>query len=464
MDITNDYILEVMNKVFDTMDSLFKDEYMLMNKYTEVPYKLPSDLDIDITQRDFEHLDEYVSEVARQTGLVVTQKIWHNYRKCAYILTPLHITQRFRLQLDFFSDFSFTNTPLLIPFETVHQHIRRYERFVVPDYDLEYVFLLLRRIYKGDFDEEHVSIIRNVFINDEVKCRKFAEKYFGEKWSDFMAEAVIKNDIAAFKSKRDELCHLVRHISSKNSSISYKCRYWATQLKRAVYRIKYPVGMYIALLSPDGGGKTTIFEKLTDSCWGSFHGIEKCYFRPRLLKNAGHYKPINPTEESSSNKAPHKVKLDGRLKSFLRFFFYNLDFAFGYWLKIFRKIVQKKLVVFDRYYYDYYVDMLRYKYHLPNWMPRMFSFMIPNPHIVFVLTGDAETIYLRKKEISLEETKRQIAAYEKISSYVRNVRFVNVDRDIKVITEDITTQVLLEKARQTAKAMGNVIDENGIPV
>ncbi len=464
MKITDTYILEVMNKVFDAMDDLFKDEYMLMNNYTEVPYRLPSDLDIDVTQRDFDHLDEYVTEIARRTELAVVQKIWHNYRKCAYILTPINITQRFRIELDFFSDFAFKNTPFLISSETIHQHTRRYGRFVVPDYDIEYVFLLLRRIYKGDFDEEHVAIIRDVLISSEEKCRKYAEDYFGKEYADWMTETLLKNDIAALKVRRDELWRLVKEISSRNSSVGYKCKYWFSQCKRTFYRIKYPVGMYVALLSPDGGGKSTIYERLTESCWGSFHGIEKCYFRPRLFKNAGHYKPINPTEEASSNTNPHKVCLDGPLKSFLRFMFYNIDFLLGYWLKIFKKRIQKKLIIFDRYYYDYYVDMVRYKYRLPKWMPRFFSFMIPNPELVFVLTGDAEVIYQRKKEISLEETRRQIAAYEKICCSVRNVCLIDVNRDIDTVTEDITTQILRLKARDTAKVMGIIIDENGVPL
>lgn len=111
MEITKEYIYEVLTKTFETMDRVFQDKYILMNKYDEVPYQLPSDLDIDITQRDFDKLDQYVVEIAKQTQLAIVQKIWHNYRKCAYILSPTRISSRFRLQLDFFSDFAVENTP-----------------------------------------------------------------------------------------------------------------------------------------------------------------------------------------------------------------------------------------------------------------------------------------------------------------------------------------------------------------
>lgn len=464
MEITKEYIYEVLTKTFDTMDRVFQDKYILMNKYDEVPYQLPSDLDIDITQRDFDKLDQYVIEIAKQTKLAIVQKIWHNYRKCAYILSPTRISTRFRLQLDFFSDFAVENTPLLLPWQLIHLHTRKFNQFDVPDYDIEYVFLLLRRIYKNDFDNEHCGIIRDVLLSDEKKVLTFSEGYFGKGVSQKIALYLKTNDVESIQAMRSLLWRQVKEISNKNSSVWYKMKYWTSQMKRAVFRLKYPVGMCVALLSPDGGGKTSLYSLLTESCWGAFHGIEKLYFRPRLFKNMGHYKPINPTEEAKDNPNPHDVVLDGFFKSFLRFMFYNLDFLLGYWKIVFRKRVQKKLIIFDRYYYDYYVDMLRYKYSLPKWMPHFFSFMIPAPEIVFVLNGKPETLFSRKQELSLEELKVQTQKYWQLKDYVKNVHVVNVEQDLKDELLDVTYDIIWTKASKTAKAMGIKIDKNGVPV
>ena len=81
MEITKEYIYEVLTKTFETMDRVFQDKYILMNKYDEVPYQLPSDLDIDITQRDFDKLDQYVIEIAKHTQLAIVQKIWGSPEK-----------------------------------------------------------------------------------------------------------------------------------------------------------------------------------------------------------------------------------------------------------------------------------------------------------------------------------------------------------------------------------------------
>ena len=144
----------VINTAFDILDMEIK-SYVLMNKYDEIPYALPSDLDICVPQQDFLRLDEIMCKISKATGLVLTQKIRHNYRKCAYIFTPLHVMEKFRLQLDFFSDFSVAATPLLIPYQEIQRKTRKCGRYTIPDYDLEYTFLLMRRIYKNDFDAEN---------------------------------------------------------------------------------------------------------------------------------------------------------------------------------------------------------------------------------------------------------------------------------------------------------------------
>ena len=67
----------LLNTIFDIMDREFHNPYIVMNKYDEVPYKLPSDLDMSITPEDFCRLDEVMTTVARGVRLAIVQKIWH---------------------------------------------------------------------------------------------------------------------------------------------------------------------------------------------------------------------------------------------------------------------------------------------------------------------------------------------------------------------------------------------------
>ena len=453
----------LLTKVFDVMDKEFLDSYIVMNKYDEVPYKLPSDLDMSITVRDFKRLDQIISKISQETGLLITQKIWHGYQKCAYILSPAKTLECFRMQLDFFTDFSVKNTPLLISSSEIQSNTRNFGRFIIPNYKVEYVFLLMRRIFKNDFDEVHCQCIKGILLHNVYEIQKYSERYLGEDFAKEIAENLMKDDIQQLQNRRKVYWEKLRQFSSKQTSLTFNFRFKLNEFLRYFFRIKYPVGMSVVLLSPDGGGKSSIYEKLLDSCWGSFHGIKRMYFRPRLLTNPGSLKPINPTLEAEINPDPHGKKPNGLIKSLARYFYYNLDFIFGYMLLVKKMRIQKQLVIFDRYYYDYFVDIQRYQYSFPKFIPKLFAWSIPTPDIIFILDGTAETLYARKKELPIDELKRQIDAYRKIADKYKNAVLINVEQPLDNVVLDVTNHILQYKAKRTAKSMGIKLDKYGIP-
>lgn len=456
------YIEYVLNTTFDVLEKEI-DFFVLMNKYDEIPFSLPSDLDFCVSQEDFLKLDDIMCKISKVTNLVLTQKIRHNYRKCAYIFTPLHVQEKFRLQLDFFSDFSVAGTPLLISYHEILKKTRKYGRYTVPDYDIEYVFLLMRRIFKNDFDQEHCSILANILEGRKNTCIEYASEYFDKNLMKEVATLIINNNYNSLAGMHKELNIALKKCSKTHSRGVYFMKYWIDFVFRAFYRIRYPVGESVALLSPDGGGKSTIIEALKTTCWGSFHGIQVEYFRPNLLANAGHYKLVNSTEPTKTNPNPHDVELDGLIKSLARYFFYNLDFLFGS-IKIQLLKIKKKLVIFDRYYYDYFVDLRRYKFSFPPYVPKLFRFMIPKPNLIFILTGTPEILYNRKKELEISEMRRQIKAFESLKAIYKNSILINVDDPIDEVVNQITMSIILHKGKRTAKAMNRKIDNEGIMI
>lgn len=456
-------IKSLLTRIFDTMDGIFIDKYIVMNKYDEVPEKLPSDLDMSITPRDFKRLDYIMIQVSKSSRLSIIQKIWHGYQKCAYIFSPLTPQEPFRLQLDFFTDFSVKNTPKLIPFQEIQLKTRRYGRFIIPDYPMEYVFLIMRRIFKNDFDIEHTEIIRNILVQDESGCINYLASYLGKEKSIEISRLIKNIDVVLLQGNRDRFFKELKKLSKQQSKGVYKIEFNINEFKRLFFRIKYPVGMSIALLSPDGGGKSSVLKRLNTTCWGSFHGINRFYFRPHVFKNPGMLNPFNPIPESTVNPNPHGKKPNNLFKSLIRYFYYNIDFIIGYNTVIRKKMIKKQLVIFDRYYYDYYVDVRRYQYSFPNWLPKFFAWSIPSPDLIFVLEGDAEVIYNRKRELPISEIVRQTNEYHKIVEKYDNAITVDANQSLDEVTNKITHDILLYKANRTAKSMNTTIDENGLP-
>lgn len=462
---TNKNNIEILlNKMFDIMDKEFIDPYIVMNKYDEVPFQLPSDLDMSITPRDFLRLDKIIAKVAKGINLVIVQKIWHGYQKCAYLLSPLEPQGRFRLQLDFFTDFSVKATPLLISYNDMQIETRTYGRFTVPSYRMEYVFLLMRRIFKNDFDKAHLVPIQSAMNGDKSGAKDYLANYFDKVTANKINSLVESGNVVALQEMRNELWRELQKLSKKRSRGIYKFKFKMMEIRRKIYRIQYPVGYCIALLSPDGGGKSSVFERLEDTCWGNFHGIRKMYFRPHLMRNPGMLNPLNPVPESADNPDPHGKKPNGLIKSLIRYFYYNIDFILGYNLLVRKMNIQKKLVVFDRYYYDYFVDIRRYRYSFPSWIPKAFAWCIPTPDTIFILEGTPQILFNRKKELPLAEIERQVSAYHKIADMYKNAVIINVDEPLEKVVAKITRIILLRKAQRTARGMNMQIDVNGIPI
>lgn len=454
----------LLTDIFDIMDREFIDKYVVMNKYDEVPDKLPSDLDMCITPRDFKRLDYIMMKVSNGSKLPIIQKIWHGYQKCAYLLSPLEPQVRFRLQLDFFTDFSVKATPLLIGYKDMQIETRTYGRFTVPSYRMEYVFLLMRRIFKNDFDKAHLVPIQAAMNGDKFGAKDYLANYFDEVTSNKINSLVESGNIVALQEMRNELWKKLQQLSKNRSRGIYKFKFKMMEVRRKMYRIQYPVGYCIALLSPDGGGKTSVFKCLEETCWGNFHGITKMYFRPHLLKNPGMLNPLNPVPESVDNPDPHGKTPNGLIKSLIRYFYYNIDYILGYNFLVRKLNIQKQLVIFDRYYYDYFVDIRRYRYSFPSWIPKAFAWCIPIPDTIFILEGTPQILYNRKKELPLAEIERQVSAYHKIADMYNNAVIINVDEPLEKVVSKITHIILLRKAQRTAKGMNMQIDANGIPV
>lgn len=213
-------------------------------------------------------------------------------------------------------------------------------------------------------------------------------------------------------------------------------------------------GLSVAFLAPDGGGKSTIIRGITESCSGCFTAVSYFHFRPEWLKNMGQIHIVHPTQERCVNRepgtepppnaAPHDVKLQSKLKSFVRFMYYNVDFILGTWFKINPLKRKNHLVIFDRYYYDYFADTIRYKYDLSQKLIRWVAQFIPRPDIVFILDADTEVIWNRKREVPMKEVARQREVYASILDMGFNARRINVDRSISEIIEEVT-QIILSR-------------------
>ena len=318
--------LLLLEKVFEIINKSGL-EYCIQNKYEMMPEQIPSDIDMMYRNASEEFLDNLVKEIAQETGLIITQKICQGYYEYTYIISYPCPKEYFQLQLDFYRAISRRGYLNIMPAEDMLETRRFYKCFYVPDHYVELKYMWIRRTIKKDLQEEHIAIAKELFEHNPQEYRQKLICDFGEKVTEYVMQILETGNTNIFYDNFDLFKHSAKKISRKNTTIGTVIKYTTFMLFTVIpKRVFHKCGISVAFLSPDGGGKTTIIERIKDTVGGSFYGTKVLYMRPRLLKNLGHYNLVNPSEEATSNPNPHDKKLHSPLKSLIRFLFYNFDY------------------------------------------------------------------------------------------------------------------------------------------
>lgn len=451
----------LLEKVFKIINESGLD-YCIQNKYEMMPEEIPSDIDMMYSGADENFLDSLVIKIAKECGLLIVQKIVQGYYQFSYMLSYPCPEEKFQLLLDFYGSISWKGIYQIMPADEMLEGKRFYKCFYVPNNYVEQKYMWLRRTIKHDLDIEHINIAKGLFEKDPIESKNKLISDFGERMTNLILEIQKTGNKQLFYENYDIFLKSAQSIAKANTTISKRASSYWFKINRIIsQRLINTCGLSVAFLSPDGGGKSTIIENIKKTCAGAFCGINYIYTRPHLLKNPGAYNPVNPHDEGSGNPDPHGKKLHGSLKSWFRFLYYVMDYILGTLIKIYPMKVMKHLVVFDRYYYDYLVDLQRYQYKLPKWAPKLFRHIIPTPDIVFILDGEPEILYARKKELTLDELDYQVKEYRKVAKMVSTSQVINVNNNINKVTADVTQAIILKKAQKVAKQMNLILDENG---
>jgi len=247
-------------------------------------------------------------------------------------------------------------------------------------------------------------------------------------------------------------------ISQSAKRIAFKKDIWKTLIgwykfyyEKAYNIIWCPKKMQkmIAVEAPDGTGKTTFIDNMVVSIAKTFVAdVSKSkiyHHRPNILPNIGAVgEKVGVMKQDKNFTEPHRAKPVGFISSLIRMVYYWMDYAIGVPI-ILRKNAQfDKITIFDRYIYDFLVDPYRTRIKLPYWIRKIFSRLVKQPRIVFVLDADTDTIYARKQELSKEEIERQLNEFRKLSNLGEKVHFLDATQTPEKIAQDAIKIVIDE--------------------
>ena len=139
--------------------------------------------------------------------------------------------------------------------------------------------------------------------------------------------------------------------------------------------------------------------------------------------------------------------------SLIYFTYHYLPFIWGWWRSVKPVLFKNGLVIIDRYYYDFFVDLRRYRLHLPQWIVKLGFVFVKKPDLVFCLDAEPEILQARKKEVSFEECSRQREAYRELTSRLPNGHVIDASQSLDKVIQDVESLALKFMAERTTQWM-----------
>lgn len=357
-----------------------------------------SDLDIAIRKMDLDSLLAFCENEA-QAKLRI--------RKKSFMTTvELFFDNNEFLSLDFIYDFKrkgkrmFDINALLSQSEMSKKGVR------VPQlkHDLEYA-LLFYTLNNSSIPKKYAD-----FFNQEDLLLKFEAVFYLNNKYDLDLDNILELfflDIQQTKAK------LLKVISSSATNVFERYKLKFNYLLDTLTSLVNHQGFIITFSGVDGAGKSTVIDLVKQELSDKYRKeVVLLRHRPGILPMLNSYRVgKKKAEELATVNLPRKGANKSFIGSVLRFSYYLTDYLLGQVYVYFKYILRGKVVLYDRYYFDFITDPKRSNIQLDSKIVKALYRLISKPKLNFFLYADSSVILKRKKELDAETIDSLSSSY-----------------------------------------------------
>jgi len=406
---------QIFNYLMDKFDEK-NASYVILHSYELLPQRFDSDIDIAIDMPDIITSVKFLDNCLSGTDWRVVQYWRHENYAADCVISNNHEF----LQVDFCIHYE-RNGRVILPVETLVKNRRKIKNFYVPCQVIEFIYIILKKVLKKQFSDGSKKQLPMLWREMNEESRNNVRG----KLKDYLPQDMINDLLQKIENEKfDEiqLELLYKELLKTTSDFLANSHYFFFDVKRKLDRIINPTGLFIVLMGVDGSGKSTIANELIIRSEVSFRRIKHYHSRVRVLKDLSKVKSKNVNADY--NKPHSKTRKSGKLVSALKFAYYFMDYKIGNYI-ITKAKIQSSLVLIERYYYDYYIDKIRYNINLSDGYLRFWQHFIKKPDVIYILTGDSQILCDRKNEITVSEINKQKERFERFFKNKNNVVFID---------------------------------------
>jgi thymidylate kinase len=423
-----------LHKIGDMRESFLNDfQHFLKGKsYAALKFYLPefsnlplsSDLDLVIAQSELKEIESFV-----ESHLLVNHS--EKINKSFMNTIKIHFNDSSFLSIDLINDFIRKGRRYLSA-STVLENATEENNVVRPSIldDIQYAqhFYTLNT---SAIPEKYMTIFKEkleIKNKTEIYLNSFNRRYH----SNF------KSVMETFSFSINKKKMIKRYIKSKfNQSYLVQC---IKYLKDLIIDLQKNKGFIVTFSGVDGAGKTTIIDIVKKQFEQKYRKeVILLRHRPGILPiiSSIKYGGSKNAELEASKRLPRQGTNNNKLSSLIRFSYYFIDYIFGQIYIYFKYILRGKIIIYDRYYYDFINDSKRSNITLERTFIKSLFKFIYKPKFNFYLYNDPEVILRRKQELKKKDI---IALNEKYKSLFNEYNFnqkgayIQIKNDKKSIT------------------------------
>jgi len=419
-------------------------KYVVLRNYEKLPADTGNDLDLLVDPVRMAEAERILIRVMKENGALL-----HNRAEFSpvsiFFYDPVTLDQ---FHIDLFRDLKWRGFDLLRTADVLNR-ARRYNGMSVPSPQDEAVLnLITRLVFGGYVRDKYREPVRKTFTESPNAVLPVLTEAAGPL-APVMLEKAQRGDWEGIETLTSQFRKIIIRRALKNP-----LKMLADQLydvKRLLARWLRTPGLVMVLAGPDGCGKTSVGVQLKERLAGTFYRDYTTYmhWKPRLLKKMAD--AANPF--GTPRTEPHGKPARGPVMNVLYFLAHTLEIPPAWLLRVRSRLFRNKMVIIDRYYYDYMVDPRRYRMRVSKQMAWFAYRFMPKPDLVFCLTAPTEVIQTRKKEVAPEETERQRLVYEQTIGRLPYGHIVDTNRPLQQVVDEVEGIVLRYLADRTQRRM-----------
>lgn len=427
--------------------------YAVMRNYESLPRSTGgSDLDVLFHPRDIERVREISERVfatvdSTRIGTLFTS----NFLQFSAFGRSDFEKGWWGLLLDCFFGYSFKSQCDLLDADFVLDSFETYNGIQVLPTSLASVLGVLKELLHNDHKPDRYAKDAREAFEVDASFIETALSPIGPRAFTLLREICISDlDEVRVRPLCKDLRHALKRHAFRRAPFAFIVNRLTFEFSK-VKRFISPPGMMIAVLGTDGAGKSTIIDAITPVLDEATHGaFYYRHLRPGLLPALGRLKGAHADGKPVTN--PHGAKPAGKLGSIARVGWLWLDYVLGYWLVVRPKIAKSPAVfLFDRYAHDLYLDPRRFRVGLARHVLRFFPKLVPQPDLMICLHGDPDMIAERKKELPVEEVRRQIDALVEMAEKTPNAILISTIDSIEETRDAVLNAIKAYLKKQPGK-------------